>query len=142
MAKPPRSFSAMLGLLRNSGWKPLVAALYAVAMLTLGFAHHQSRIAGSPGSEIGAAQLTAFALPDGTPPAICGSSKHGAPGSRHGLLICDACQLTAAPGAIPAPPTLIDAPRLAMKLPPVRAIVSIAAAPALEAQSRGPPLLS
>jgi hypothetical protein len=132
----------MLALLRMSGWKKLVAALYAVAMLTLGFAHHQTRIAANPAVDASATHLLAFALPDGTLPEICGNSKNGAPDSHHGLLICDACQLTAAPGAIPAPPTLIEAPRLAMKLPPVRAIVSIAAAPALEAQSRGPPLLS
>lgn len=132
----------MLKLLRISGWKKLVAALYAVAMLALGFAHHQASLVASPASDISAAQLAAFALPDGTQPEICGGSKSGAPGSHHGLLVCDACQLTAAPGAIPTPPTLIDAPRLAMKLPPVRAIVSIASAPALEAQSRGPPLLS
>ena len=132
----------MLELLRIAGWKKLVAALYAVAMLTLGFAHHQAGIAAAPASWTSTHQLVALALPDGTALPICGNPKNGAPGSHHGLLICDACQLTAAPGAIPSPPTLIDAPRLAMKLPPVRAIVSIASAPVLEAQSRGPPFLS
>ena len=132
----------MLDLLRKSGWKPLVAALYAVAMLTLGFAHGQAGILAGPGLETSASPIIAFALPDGTLPSLCGESQKGAPGPHHGLLLCDACQLTAAPGAIPAPPCLIDAPRQTMTLPAVRVIASIATAPALAPQSRGPPHLS
>jgi hypothetical protein len=132
----------MLECLRISGWKPLVTVLYAVAMLTLGFAHSRSSLPDTSAIEALSLQAAAYALPDGSVPPICGQSKSDGPAQHHGVVHCDACQLTAAPGAIPPPPMLADAPRLAMKLPPVRVLASIAETAALEPQSRGPPLLS
>ncbi len=72
----------MLEPLRISGWRPLVAALYAVAMLTLGFAHCRLSLPdqSTPGAAF--AEVAAFALPDGFLPSIYGQSKSGAPG-RH-----------------------------------------------------------
>jgi hypothetical protein len=127
--------------LRISGWRMIVVAFYAVAMLTLGFAHSR---AGMPGglASLDAAQAAAYALPDGTLPPICGQTKPGAPNDHHGLALCDACHLASAPGILSAPPVLLDLPRVGMKLPPARAIASIAEAAALEPQSRGPPRLS
>ena len=132
----------MLERLRISGWKPLVAVLYAVAMLTLGFAHSRSSLPDTSAIEASSLQAATYALPDGSAPPICGQPKSDGPAHHHGVARCDACQLTTAPGAIPAPPMLADAPRLAMKLPPVRAIACVADTAALEPQSRGPPLLS
>jgi hypothetical protein len=132
----------MLERLRISGWKPLVAALYAVAMLMLGFAHTRASMPEGAALETASLQMAAYALPDGALPPICGQSKPGVPADHHGNLVCDACQLTSAPGAIPISPAFLEAPRLVMKLPPVRVLASVAAAPALEPQSRGPPQLS
>jgi hypothetical protein len=126
----------MLDRLRNSGWKSLVAALYAMAMAVLGFAHLPVAAANvTPG-----AQIVLAALPDGTMPFICGQTDPAKP-VKNVAGRCDACQLTSAPGALPAPLVLV-APPVAMKLPPVRVIRSAAKAEALEPQSRGPPQLS
>ncbi len=127
---------------RISRCKPVVAALYAVAMLTLGFAHsHASQPEASAIHGV-TFQAATFVLPDGAFPPICGPSKSGDPAHRSAAVPCDACWLTAAPGAIPTPPPMLDAPLLAMKLPPVRVVVSVAETAALEPQSRGPPLFS
>lgn len=142
MAAVDGSLIRMLDRLRHSGWKPLVAALYAVAMLTLGFAHSQASMPTASGAEAASLEAVASVLPDGSSTPICGQSRSGAPGQRHGGAPCDACSLTAAPGAIPNPPALLDALRLASKLLAVRAINSVAETAALEPQSRGPPLLS
>ena len=128
----------MLDRLRKTGWKQVVAALYALAMIMLGFAHMPVAAVGGPAG----AEVVALSLPDGTLPVVCGQSRPDTPSQNHAANHCDACQLTSAPGALPSPPTLLDAPRLAMKLPPVRVIASVAAAQTLDPQSRGPPLFS
>lgn len=122
----------MLANLRMSKIKSVVAALYAVAMLMLGFAHLP---VGAPA--VASGQVAAAALPDGMPIAICGHPPD-APSGKHLAKHCDACCLTAA-GLIPSPPLFVEAPELSAKLPPPPALSSPAQAAALEPQSRGPP---
>ena len=124
----------MLAILRISKFKPVVAALYAVAMLMLGFAHMPVRAPAG-----GSGQAVAAALPDGTPIAICGQAPDTSSG-KHMAKHCDACCLTAASGLIPSPPHFLEAPGLSTKLPPPPALSSAAKTAALEPQSRGPPL--
>ena len=129
----------MLDRSRISGWKLIVAALYAVAMLTLGFAHVKA--GKSAGFQASSAQFAALALPDGAISPLCGKAPAD-PAHRHDRKICDACQLTSAPGAISAPPAALAAPRLIVRLAPPRLIASIAGPAAIKPQSRGPPELS
>jgi hypothetical protein len=124
---------------RISEWKLIVAALYAVAMLTLGFAHSNAG-ARSAAFEASSAQMMAAALPDGTLPSLCGKGPAGP--AHKGGTICDACQLTSAPGAVAAPPAALNPPRLVARLTPVRVIASVADPAAFEPQSRGPPSFS
>ncbi len=125
----------MMELLRKSRGKALVAALYAVAMLALGFAHHQ-RAAVSPGAE-----LAALVLQDGGQIPLCASGENGsgAPTSGHAQAICDACLLTAAPGAPAAPPVVCAPARLSARLAIVAQPTSAAKAFVHAPQSRGPP---
>jgi hypothetical protein len=132
----------MRELWRLSGIRPLVAALYAVAVLSLGFAHSYAGLSDTSVFEAAALQAAAFASLDGVWRPICGRSKPGVPRPDTPASACDACQLTAAPGAIPAPPPLADAPRLAKKLAPPRTLAFGAATAPVEPQSRGPPLHS
>jgi hypothetical protein len=125
-----------------SGIRPLVAALYAVAMLSLGFAHSYAGLSDTSVFEAAALQAAAFASLDGVWRPICGQSKPGVPRPDSSGFACDACQLTAAPGVIPAPPPLAHAPRVARKLPPTRTLAFGAGKAVVEPQSRGPPLNS
>jgi hypothetical protein len=120
--------------------RPLVAALYAVAMLSLGFAHSHAGLPDTTVLEAAALQAAAYATLDGLWPPICGQSKPGGAKPASGGGACEACQLTSAPGAIPPPPLLADPPRLAMKRPSVRTSASGAATVVVQPQSRGPPL--
>jgi hypothetical protein len=123
----------MLAVLRMSKFKPVVAALYAVAMLMLGFAQLLVRAPAGASS-----QAVAAALPDGTTIAICGQAPDTPSGKRMAKH-CDACCLTAASGLIPSPAVFVEAPELSTKLPPPPALSSPAKTAALEPQSRGPP---
>lgn len=80
------------------GLKFVVIALYALAIVSLGFTHQTVSIAGySP-------DLSVYALPDGSLPDICAgemqtSDQQGIPqNASKGL--CDACLLTSAPGTV------------------------------------------
>jgi hypothetical protein len=132
----------MRELWRLSGIRPLVAALYAVAMLSLGFAHSYAGLSDTSVFEAAALQAAAFASLDGVWRPICGRSKPGVPRPDSSGSPCDACRLTAAPGAIPAPPPLADAPRAAETLAPPRTLAFGAGKAVVEPQSRGPPLHS
>ena len=129
----------MLELLRHSRWKPLVATLYALALLTLGFAHSRGGLPDASAIVAASLQATAYLLPDGSAPSICGRSTSGAPARHPGDVACDACRLTAAPGALAPPPMLAEAPRPTMRLRPVQVLASFAGTVAPEPQSRGPP---
>ena len=123
----------MLAALRRLNLKPLVAALYAVAMLTLGFAHLPIASTDSTSPA-----FAASALPDGTPIKICGQTPD-APAGKHVCKSCDACRLTAAAGLVLAPPLSVEAADRSTLLPLALALMSPAKAAALEPQSRGPP---
>jgi hypothetical protein len=74
------------------------AALYALAMILLGFAHRPLAI-----GSIVDVELAAYALPDGSLPSICGQDGDRTPAQRVAAHICDACALAAAPGLVAAP---------------------------------------
>jgi hypothetical protein len=122
--------------------RPLVAALYAVAMLSLGFAHSHAGLPDTTVLEAAALQAAAYASLDGLWPPICGQSKSGVLKPSSGGGPGDACRPTAAPGAMAPPPLRAEPPRLAMKRPPVRTLAAGAAMADVEPQSRGPPLHS
>ena len=109
------------------------AVLYALAMVTLGFAHQPLKIAAPD------AQLAAYALPDGTLAPICAHAD-GQPQERHiATHGCEACALSAAPG-------LACAREASAYVPTVRRIALAAPEQAQHAplarhapSSRGPP---
>ena len=70
----------------------LVIALYALASLSVGFAHKSSI----------SITFAAYILPDGSVPIICGDvgNRDAGHGSKHTSPVCDACRLVAAPGMV------------------------------------------
>lgn len=84
----------MSSRLRQSRASYGIAALYALAMVLLGFAHRPI-----PLQTIEPVSLAAYALPDGTLPDICqhdpSTGQHDARDGR-----CDACALSHAPGLL------------------------------------------
>ncbi|MBL8838718.1 MAG: hypothetical protein JNL66_20865 [Alphaproteobacteria bacterium] len=110
---------------------PLIVALYALAAITLGFAH-RGALPVNP--------LAAFAAPDGTPAVICATDAPDQPGHHAGTgRDCDACRLAASPGLLPAG---APAPRTPSAVALAAVVVPHAAAPTLSifrATSRGPP---
>lgn len=120
----------MLRKLRQSRIGFVVVALYALAMATLAGAHRPVAA--------GAAELAAYALPDGTLPTICGHD--GAPAPETAATgHCEACSLASAPGLIPPDAASFVAPgvlrRVAWIDPHGQFLPSAQRAPA----SRGPP---
>lgn len=83
------------------------AALYALAMIVLGFAHQPLAVRSGAGVE-----LAAYTLPDGSLPPLCGHDGGDAPAQRVAAHICDACALAAAPGLVPAPEAFAFIPTL------------------------------
>jgi hypothetical protein len=83
--------------LRQNQWaRKILLALYVLAAATLGVGHR-------PLAAAGAAELAAYALPDGTLSLICRSTGSGIlPDAKHACAVCDACLLTAAPGLLAA----------------------------------------
>ncbi|MFT4099271.1 MAG: hypothetical protein QM651_19285, partial [Rhodoblastus sp.] len=84
----------MSSRLRQSRASYGIAALYALAMVLLGFAHKPI-----PLRTIEAVSLAAYALPDGTLPDIC---QHDPSSGQHEArdIHCDACALSHAPGLL------------------------------------------
>lgn len=123
--------------LRNLKWKTMIAALYVVTALLLGFAHAHS--SATPSFRV----VATLSLPGGAAVPICGGSPSDRDGSKApahtGSGVCDACMLTAAPGAIPEPPSLTTAPDRFVRLTISRNLATTAKSFALSPQSRGPP---
>lgn len=71
------------------------AALYALAMLLLGFAHMPVAAQGAR------PDLSAFALPDGSVPDICFGSQDGTSVPQGSAPLCAACLLTGGAGLPP-----------------------------------------
>lgn len=91
----------MLKRLRSIRLKWTVAALYAAAMIFVGFSHVSIARSGAA-----AIDLAAYALPDGTFGDLCLTDRqdeHGTTSGKH----CDACRLTAALGLGPATHTIL-----------------------------------
>lgn len=125
---------------RGKNLATIVAALYAVAMLVLGFSH----VGFSDRASARQAESIVASLPDGTPVTLCLSAaspqEQGKPGrSGHAAHFCAACCLTAAPGVLPSPPQIaldrLDSAPLAI----AKNLSSAARSAALAPQSRGPP---
>lgn len=125
-----------MGWLRQTRAKMLAAALYALAVVTLGFAHQPIGAKGPAQAE-----FAAYALPDGTLPVICGHDDSGAPaGPIASAAHCDACALAAAPG-LPPPPASALAPPLSRKVAFVATPAFLLPPPPIHAPAaRGPPL--
>ncbi len=128
----------MTGGLRKTRWTAAIAAIYAVTALLLGFAHVHSAVAQQSSQTV-----AARSLPDGTPLPICGGGPtnrdgSGAPGHA-ATGFCDACLLTAAPGAIPSAPVFAGPPDRFVKRTIAAHLASAAKSFALSPQSRGPP---
>jgi hypothetical protein len=81
----------MRQLRRNLFVRDFLLALYVLSVATFGFAHKPITIASS-------VDLSAYTLPDGSLPVICGG-KNG-PAGKHVCAVCDACLLSAAPGLL------------------------------------------
>lgn len=78
--------------------KLIVLAFYVAAVASVGFAHR------SANSTPIVLDLTAFVLPGGSAPVICGDMADGEAGrgDQHANPLCDVCQLVAAPGLVSA----------------------------------------
>jgi hypothetical protein len=112
-----------------------VAALYALAMVWLGFAHQPFAPVTAPSS----LERLAYVLPDGTLPDLCIPQSDGPVRDGH-FAACDACLVAGGHAAPTTPPTLAD--------PEARAIARVEIAPSTapnaaareRARARGPPI--
>ncbi|HMN72017.1 MAG TPA: hypothetical protein PKA55_09140 [Rhodoblastus sp.] len=123
----------MLPRLRHSRANIWIVALYALAIATLGFAH---KPVAAPA--LTAAELAAYALPDGTLPDLC-LTGHGQSPDSAVADHCDACALSHAPGlAAPAQVCLPAATptRIAFRIDPAG---QFSPSPQRGPTSRGPP---
>jgi hypothetical protein len=89
----------------------LMRVLCAVALISLGFAHHATV---SSAAELTPLELAQYRLPDGSPPIICATetTPDGKQHSKAHLMGCEACRISAA-ALLPAPPTSLHS-RLAL----------------------------
>lgn len=119
-----------------------VLALYALATLLLSFAHQPVLQAGAGGEE----DLSAYVLPDGSFPLICGwdEAEGSPPASQYGAFLCDACLLTSAPGLPPVSAVAAVSPSggLAVRLPGTEGPHLPHHRPRETAQPRAPPVFS
>lgn len=100
-----------MGLFRNlKAARLLVIALYALAAVSVGFAHKTSTTTSI--------ELAAYTLPDRSVPVICGDvGNHDADhGSKHTSPVCDACRLVGAPGMVSASECWVPLKRLSSSL--------------------------
>ena len=95
----------MLDRLRHVRLSAIALALYALATLTVGFAHKPIALAGPEPA------LAALALHDDAPLSLC-DHDGGAPVHHQASDgVCDACALTSAPGLPPADQCVVPTPR-------------------------------
>ena len=126
----------MFDTLRSRRLRLCVAALYALAMLVLGFSHRLSAIESDPAAS--AVAVYAYALPGGLMQSFC-KGDDSASGKTAGNSVCDACRLSDAPGMVAAPAA---GPMIALGGRSVTEIVVEAqrvAASICRPVSRGPP---
>ena len=116
-------------------WRVAVAALYALAMLLLGFAHQPAALSRPT------IDLSAFALPDGSLPELCLGSRDDT-GAIVGVLVCDACLLVHGGGLLPTPVALPSRPGFT-RLPLDKASAPVLSGRVAAAQrARAPPWLA
>lgn len=82
---------------RFNRYRLIFAALYALAMSFVGFAHQPLPLASAT-AQVTEAELAAYALPDGTLPSLCLNSGGDGEAPVAFGLHCDACLITAAAG--------------------------------------------
>ncbi|MBL8792068.1 MAG: hypothetical protein JNM45_16370 [Rhizobiales bacterium] len=124
--------------LRHRAWvRQVVIAAYALVMALLGFSHHALAAPSAPSS----ADLSAYALPDGSLPSLCyddaGRRNDGTASGE----ACDACLLTAAGGLLPGTVALSAAAALMLQAPASGpALFRPDSRPPHVAHLRGPPV--
>ncbi|MBT9289221.1 hypothetical protein [Prosthecodimorpha staleyi] len=125
----------MFETLRSRRLRLCVVALYALAMLMLGFSH---RMTGFDTAFSSPSAASAYALPGGLAQSFC-KGDDDATGKTGSGSLCDACRLTDAPGMAATPPA---GPALALGGRSVTETVAEAqriAATVCRPVSRGPP---
>lgn len=99
----------MLATLRRKYTRIVIAAFYALAMVTLGVAHQPaSPHASLAQRHLSSAELAEYALPDGTLPILCSgdTSNTDDGGAVQKSTHCNACRLISGPGIIGEPPAV------------------------------------
>jgi hypothetical protein len=110
-----------------------IAALYGLAMLLMPLAHRPVHQA-TP-------DLSAYALPDGSAPLLCGADKSTSQGGRS-VSFCDACRLASAPGLVVSSSTVTppaERPSIGVELHPEE--LDLAQRFEAAARPRAPPAL-
>lgn len=90
--------------IRHHRLTTIVAALYALAMVLLGFAHQP--MAGVA-QTLPSYDRAAYALPDGSLPELCDPSGTGSDPTRH-VVACDACLVASGHGPLSPPPRVVQ----------------------------------
>lgn len=112
----------------------LAIAFYALATLTLGFAHKPVAVSNrAPDFD-----LAAYQLPDGTLPDLCLGQDGGSPAGK-GAVHCDACVLTVAAGLTPPGGSVLRTPDSRVVSPALPDIPSRDSRILSAARSRAPP---
>ncbi|QCI67198.1 hypothetical protein [Phreatobacter stygius] len=130
----------MLNRLRHPDLRPIVAALYAVAMLWLGLAHRAPAVAAA-----GHPEILRIALPDGSLTAWCLNDLGQEPGQQpghqpgRGTGPCDACLLIAAIGLPPVPAGLPAPANMAVTRIAAPSVLAGTIGAVDRPRSRGPP---
>jgi len=113
-----------------------IAALFALAMIWLGFAHRP--VVFNP-SSLPAISVDAFALPDGSLPDLCLPDADG-PGKPGHFATCEACLVSGGHGAIAISAAMARPATIVLATLAISSLPSLKAATRQRAKSRGPPI--
>lgn len=94
---------------RDKRFRVIFAALYALAMTLVAYAH-KSQPSQLYAEAAFKAELAAYALPDGTLPVLCLTSGGGGTETGVAGLSCDACLIAGSPGLPAADAGGLDCP--------------------------------
>lgn len=127
---------------RDRELRLIFAALYAVALILVAYAHKPISLDLSTGT-VPQAELAAYALPDGSVPVICLNGSSSGDGPTVGGAFCDACLITAAAGLLVSQVPALDVPALDRD-PPEFPFTNQAysSAPPRAHAPRGPPVVT
>lgn len=123
----------MIDTFRSRTARVWLAALYALAVVLVGFAHRTPAAVADP-----AVVSAAYALPGGITPDLCTAAPDG--GLDHAATrSCDACRIADAPGLEAQPPVPLLQPAGGRSVAAVLADSIVVAACLYRPRSRGPP---